>query len=65
LKRAEYENRSKKRKEDFSRERKMPFKRLMRFMPSMVKESLRNALEQFFPNIKEALHMSQQAFSLA
>jgi hypothetical protein len=43
----------------------MPFKKLMWFMLSMVKESLQNALERFFPKIKEAGHMSQQAFSQA
>ena len=43
----------------------MPFKKLMWFMLSMVKESTQNALERFFPKIKEAVHMSQQAFSLA
>jgi hypothetical protein len=65
LERAEYESRSKKRKQDFSRARKMPFKKLMWFMLNMVKESSQNALERFFPKIKEAVHMSQQAFSLA
>jgi hypothetical protein len=43
----------------------MPFRKLMWFMLSMVKESSQNALEQFFPKIKEAIHMSRQAFSLA
>jgi hypothetical protein len=43
----------------------MPFKKLMTFMPGMVKESSQNALERFFPKIKEATHMSQQAFSEA
>ena len=43
----------------------MPFKKLIFFMLGMVKESSQNALERFFPKIKEAVHMSQQAFSLA
>jgi hypothetical protein len=43
----------------------MPFKKLTWFMLGMVKESTRNALARFFPKIKEAIHMSQQAFSLA
>jgi hypothetical protein len=43
----------------------MPFKKLIWFMLGMVKESSQNALERFFPKIKEATHMSQQAFSLA
>jgi hypothetical protein len=65
MEKADYESRSKKRKQDFSRDRKMPFKKLMWFMLSLVKESSQNALERFFPKIKEAIHMSQQAFSLA
>jgi hypothetical protein len=44
---------------------KLPFKKLMRFMLGMVKESSQNALERFFPKMKEATHMSQRAFSLA
>jgi hypothetical protein len=39
LEQAGYESRSKKREQDFSRNRKIPFKKLMRFMPGMVKES--------------------------
>jgi hypothetical protein len=65
LGKAEYESRSKKQRQDFSRNRKMPFKKLMWFMLNLVKESSQNALERFFPKIKEATHMSQQAFSLA
>jgi hypothetical protein len=62
---ADYESRSKKRRQDFIRERKMPFKKLLCFMLGMVKESSRNALERFFPKIKEAAYMSRQAFCLA
>jgi hypothetical protein len=65
LGKAAYELRSKKREQDFTRNRKMPFKKLMRFMPGMVQESSRNALGRFFPEIKEAVRMSRQAFSLA
>jgi hypothetical protein len=43
----------------------MPFKKLIWFMLSMVKESSQNALERFFPKIQEATHLSQQAFSQA
>ncbi|MDR0638837.1 MAG: hypothetical protein LBG27_08055 [Spirochaetaceae bacterium] len=46
---AEYEDRPKKRKRDFSRKRNMPFKKLMWFTLSLVKESAQNALERFFP----------------
>jgi hypothetical protein len=49
----EYENRSKKRKQDFTRNRKMPFKKLIWFMLGMVKESSQNALERFFRNCKK------------
>jgi hypothetical protein len=38
----------------------MPFKKLIWFMLGMVKENSQNALERFFPKIKEATHMSQQ-----
>jgi hypothetical protein len=62
---ADYENRSKKRTQDFSRNRKMPFKKLIWFMLSLVKESSQNAPERFFPKIKEAVHLTQQTFSLA
>jgi hypothetical protein len=55
------ENRSKKRRGDFSREREMPFKKLIWFMLGLAKESSQNALERFFPKIKEAARMSQQA----
>ncbi|MDR2630053.1 MAG: hypothetical protein LBC60_03930, partial [Spirochaetaceae bacterium] len=65
LEQADYESRSKKRIQDFTRNRKMPFKHLMFFMLSMVKESSQNALERFFPKMKQAMHMTQQAFSLA
>jgi hypothetical protein len=61
----DYENRSKKRKQDFSRNRKTPLKKMMRLTLSPVKESSRNALEQFFPKIKEVARMTRRAFSLA
>jgi hypothetical protein len=51
--------------QDFTRERKMPFKKLILFMPGMMKESPRNALERFFPKLKAATHRDEQAFSLA
>jgi hypothetical protein len=65
LEQEDYESRSKKREQDFSRNRKMPFKKLMQFMPGMVQERTQNALERFFPKIKEAVRMSRQAFSVA
>jgi ribosome-associated toxin RatA of RatAB toxin-antitoxin module len=61
-----YEMRAKKRKQDFTRKRKMTFGELIYFMLSMIKESSQNALERFFPRIgKMHVHMSQQAFSAA
>jgi hypothetical protein len=60
-----FKNRSKKRAEDFTRERKMPFKKLVYFMLSMIKESTQNALERYFEKAGEETWMSQQAFSEA
>jgi hypothetical protein len=60
-----FKERSKKRKEDFTRERKMGFKKLVYFMLSMIKESTQNALERFFEKNGEETFMTQQAFSLA
>jgi hypothetical protein len=65
LEQADYESRSKKRDQDFSRNRKMSFKKLMRFMPGMVQERTQNTMERFFPKIKEAVRMSRQAFIVA
>ncbi|MDR0375925.1 MAG: hypothetical protein LBH85_09455 [Treponema sp.] len=57
---ADYENRSKKKRtQDFSRNRKTPFKKMMWLTLSLVKESSQNALERFFPKIKEAAHMTR------
>jgi hypothetical protein len=58
-------DRTRKRPEDFTRERKMPFKKLMYFLLSMIKESSQNALERYFAKTGEVIHMSQQAFSEA
>jgi hypothetical protein len=49
---------SKKRRQDFTQKHKMPFKKLMWLMLSLVKESSQNVLERYFPKIKEAVHMS-------
>jgi hypothetical protein len=43
----------------------MPFKKLIYFLLSMIKESSQNALERYFGKLGEAVHMSQQAFSEA
>jgi hypothetical protein len=47
----DYENRSKKRTQDFSWNRKISFKKLMWFMFSLMKECSQNALERFFPKM--------------
>jgi IS4 transposase len=66
MKQKSYERRSKKRKQDFTRKRKMGFNEIIYFMLGMVKESTQNALERVFPQLKkENLYMSQQAFSAA
>jgi hypothetical protein len=61
----DFENRSKKRTQDFTRNRKMGFKRLIYFLLSMIKESSQNALERYFAKNGEDIFMTQQAFSLA
>jgi hypothetical protein len=43
----------------------MPFKKLVYFLLSMIKESSQNALERYFGKLGDAVHMSQQAFSEA
>jgi hypothetical protein len=43
----------------------MPFKKLIYFLLSMIKESSQNALERYFLKLGEDTFMSQQAFSLA
>jgi hypothetical protein len=48
LEQAGYESRSKKREQDFSRNRKMPFKKLMRFMLGTVKENTKTPLNGSF-----------------
>jgi hypothetical protein len=43
----------------------MPFKKLIYFLLSMIKESSQNALERYFGKTGDIVHMSQQAFSEA
>ena len=47
----------------FTRKRKMPFEKLLKFMLSMYRTSSQNALNKFFEN--EDITMSQQALSKA
>lgn len=49
--------------EYFTRNRKMPFEKILKFMFSMNKTSTQNALNKFFE--KEGITMSQQALSKA
>src|SRR5215467_216192 len=66
LQQKSYEHRSKKREQDFTRQRKMMFKEIIYVMLLMLKCSTQNALERVFPQLqKENLCMSQQAFSKA
>ena len=51
--------------EDFTRKRKMPFTKLLRFMLSRYKCSTQNALEKFFLSLGEQQFMTQQSFSAA
>jgi hypothetical protein len=66
MKDAGYKERSKKRPEDFTRERKLGFRELICFLLSMINESSQNALERFFPKIGKAeVTVKQQSFSEA
>ena len=57
---------ARKRPQDFTRDRKMPFKKLVGFMLNMVKSSTQTCLDRFFEMIgQDDVHMSQQAFSEA
>jgi hypothetical protein len=62
----EYKERARRRPQDFTRDRKMPFEMLVLFMLNMVKSSIQNCLDKFFEMTgHEEIHMSQQAFSEA
>jgi len=49
----------------FTRDRKMPFKKLMRFMLTPRSASTQNELERYFDKLGEPTFMTQQAFSEA
>jgi len=54
------------RPQDFTRNRKMPFKQLVLFMLNLVKNSTQTCLDLFFELLgQENLHMTQQSFSEA
>ena len=57
---------SRKRPEDFTRKRKMPFVKLVVFMINTCKFAIQCKLDLFFENLGvEQIHMSQQSFSEA
>jgi hypothetical protein len=57
---------ARKRPQDFTRNRKMPFAILVFFMLNMIKASIQTCLDKFFENIgQEGVHMSEQSFSEA
>ncbi len=63
---AEYLNNARKRPQDFTRKRKMPFDELIAFMLNMVKSSIQTCLDAFFERIgRTETHMTQQSFSEA
>ena len=62
----EFLDSARKRPQDFTRDRKMPFTKLVGFMINMVKSSTQTCLDRFFEMIgQDDVHMSQQAFSEA
>jgi hypothetical protein len=61
-----YKEKARKKPTDFTRERKMGFRKLVYFLLSLINESSQNALERYFPKIGEDdLSMTQQSFSEA
>jgi len=57
---------ARKRPQDFTRNRKMPFNQLVLFMLNMIKGSIQTCLDAFFEKVgKEDTHMAQQSFSEA
>jgi len=66
VKSQEFLDSARKRQEDFTRNRKMPFVELVYFMLNMVKSSTQTCLDHFFELIgREDVHMSQQSYSEA
>ena len=59
-------NIARKRAQDFTMNRKMPFDKLVLFMVNMVKSSAQTCLDRFFDLTgQENAHMTQQSFSEA
>ena len=57
---------SRQRPQDFTRNRKMPFAMLVRFILNMIKSSIQNCLDSFLEKTgQEDIHMKEQSFSEA
>ncbi|MCL1975295.1 MAG: hypothetical protein FWG61_03935, partial [Firmicutes bacterium] len=55
-------NSARKRPHDFTRDRKMPFSKLILFMINMVKSSIQTCLDSYFEMIgQEDVHMTEQS----
>jgi hypothetical protein len=62
----EFLDAARKRPEDFTRNRKLPFPQLVLFMLNLVRSSIQTCLDSFFERIgREEVHMAQQSFSEA
>lgn len=63
---AEFLNKARKRPQDFTRNRKMPFPKLIAFMLNTIKGSIQTSLDRFYETIgQDHIHMTQQSFSEA
>ena len=59
-------NSARQRPQDFTRNRKMPFAHLVRFMLNMIKSSIQNCLDSYFERTRQLdIHMKEQSFSEA
>lgn len=62
----EFLDSARKRPQDFTRDRKMPFKQLVLFMINMVRSSIQTCLDNYFEMMgQEDVHMTEQSFSEA
>jgi len=66
IKSQDFLEKARKRPQDFTRNRKLPFPKLMIFMLGLIKCSIQTALDKFFETSEdEEAHMAQQSFSEA
>ena len=62
----EFLDAARKRSQDFTRKRKMPFPQLVLFMLNLVKSSIQTSMDSFFEMVGgDEMHMTQQSFSEA